>query len=216
MVDRYSGDRRGWAVVSPLAADRILVGVCAGIWLLLVGISVAAVVALVDLGRGFNTSTGGKHTPAVLYVIIVVSALVIVGAIPLLLHARRTTRANSASRSGMPARRVAGQPIRPGYKTPRPMTGEPATERLTTLGSAAGLSDAEVNRIWLRGTVGLLAAMGVALVAVATATYLMALGRYGLSWTGYGIAGAITATMPVIVWWHIRQARRMLAGSSVE
>jgi hypothetical protein len=209
-----SADRRGWAVISPLATDRILVGVCAGIWLVLVGIGVAAVVALVDLGSGFSKSTGGQHTPVVLYVIIIVSALVIAAAIPVLLRARHTTQARSAEPAGSPVRRPGGQPGRPGYSAPRTMTAEPATERVTTPGSAVALSDAEVDRIWLRGTVGLLAAMGVALVAVAAATYSMAVGRYGLAWTGYGVAAAFTATMPVIVWWHLRQTRRMLAEPS--
>lgn len=212
MADRYSADRRGWAVISPLAIDRILVGLCAGVWLVLVGISVAAVVALVDLGQGFTRPRGGQHTPVILYVIIVVSALIIAVAIPVLLRARRTTRARSVAQPGRPARRLSGQPIRPGYSARRALTGEPATERQTALRSAAGLSEAEVNRIWLRGTAGLMAVMGVAFVAVAVATYMMAVGRYGLAWTGYGIAGAITATMPVFLWWHLRQTRRRLAG----
>lgn len=212
MADRYSGDRRGWAVISPLATDRILVGLCAGVWLVLVGVSVAAIVALVDLGQGFTRPRGGQHTPVVLYVIIVVSALIIAGAIPVLLRARRTTRARSVAQPGRPARRVSGQPIRPGYSAPRALTGAPATQQLTAVRSAAGLSEAEVNRIWLRGTAGLMAVMGVALIAVAAATYMMAVGRYGLAWTGYGIAGAITATMPVFLWWHFRQTRRRLAG----
>ena len=212
MADRYAGDRRGWAVISPLATDRILIGVCAGVWLVLVGISVAAVVALVDLGQGLARPRGGQHTPVVLYVIIVVSALIIAGAIPVLLRARRTTRARSVAQPRRPVRRVSGQPIRPGYSAPRALTGERATERLTALRSTAGLSEAEVNRIWLRGTTGLMAVTGVALVAVAAATYMMAVGRYGLAWTGYGIAGAITATMPVFLWWHLRRTRSRLAG----
>ena len=73
---------------------------------------------------------------------------------------------------------------------------------------------AEVDRIWLRGTVTLLAVMGAALIGVAAATYLMAVGHNGLAWTSYGIAGVVTATMPVLVWYHDRQLRRMLAGPS--
>lgn len=216
MADRYSSDRRGWAVVSPSATDRIFVGVCAGVWLVLLGVSVAAVVALVDLGRGFTTrsTSGGQHTPVVLYVVIGVSALVIAGAIPVLLRARRTTQARSVAQVGRPARRVGLQPSRPGYSAPRSATGEAATEQLTTQRPAGGLSEAEVNRIWLRGTAGLLAVMGVALIAVAAATYLMAVGQSGLAWAGFGLAGAITATMPVFVWWHLRQTHRVLGDPS--
>jgi hypothetical protein len=82
--------------------------------------------------------------------------------------------------------------------------------------AAAPKSDAEwsgetVDRVWLRGTVILTGTMGAALIAVATATYLMAIGHDGASWVGYGFAGAITAAMPVVEWLHIRQLRRVVA-----
>jgi Na+/proline symporter len=54
--------------------------------------------------------------------------------------------------------------------------------------------------------------MGAALLAVATATYSMAIGHDGFSWTAYGIAAAITLVMPVIPWRHVRQLRGMLAA----
>ncbi|MGH3522266.1 MAG: DUF2561 family protein [Mycobacterium sp.] len=49
------------------------------------------------------------------------------------------------------------------------------------------------------------------MVAVATATYLMAIGHYGAAWTGYGIAGVVTVVMPLIPWRHVRRLRSMLA-----
>jgi hypothetical protein len=211
MADRFSTDRRGWPIVSPLATDRILIGTCAAIWLVLVGVSVAAVVALMDLGRGFNKSPSSQHTPAALYAVIIVSALVIAGAIPVLLRARRITRSITPP-GGSAARRTGGQPSGPGYSAPPAVTAGP-TERLPALESAE-LSHADVDRIWLRGAVTLLAVMGGALIFVAVATYLMAIGRYGLAWTGYGLAAAITVTMPVLVWWHDRQMRRMLAAGT--
>ena len=55
-------------------------------------------------------------------------------------------------------------------------------------------------------------AMGGALFAVATATYAMAIGHDGFSWTGYGIAGAITLAMPLVPWHQVRRLRGMLAG----
>ncbi|EUA65594.1 hypothetical protein I553_8196 [Mycobacterium xenopi 4042] len=50
----------------------------------------------------------------------------------------------------------------------------------------------------------------MALIAVAAATYLMAIGRYGPSWTAYGIAGIVTATLPLISWQRVRRLRRLL------
>lgn len=211
MVGGYSADRRGSGTVSLDTTDRILVGLCASVWLVLVGVSVAAVVALVDLGRGFHKTAGHSHTPAVLYAIIVVSALIILAAIPMLLRARRTTRAEPAARLvGRLARGSGRRPIRSGYPAARAVVEQARTERLATLGSAP-LSDAAADRIWLRGTVALMSAMGVAFVAVAAATYLMAIGRDGAAWTGYGIAGIATAAMIVIPWRQVRQLRRMLA-----
>ncbi|ORW12273.1 DUF2561 family protein [Mycobacterium kyorinense] len=210
MADRYSTGPRGWSTVSPTTGDRILIGVCAAIWLVLVGVSVAAVVALADLGRGFHEGTGSPHSSAVLYVIIVVSTLVILAAIPVLLRARRTTRPDAGARSVVvPARAAGGQPLRPGHPPSRSAIQQAPTERLTTL--RPRLSDAAVDRIWLRGGLSLMAAMGVALIAVATATYLMAVGHQGAAWSAYVIAGIVTVAMPVIPWQHVRRLRRTLA-----
>ena len=54
MVSRYSAYRRGSDAIPPDVIDRILLGACAAIWLVLLGVSVAAAVALADLGRGFH------------------------------------------------------------------------------------------------------------------------------------------------------------------
>ncbi|BBU22361.1 DUF2561 family protein [Mycobacterium xenopi] len=204
------GDRQRWGTVSPVTTDRILLGVCVAVWLAVVGVSVAAVVALVDLGRGFQR-TASQHTPAVLYAVIIVSALVIVAAIPALLRARRTGYVHPAGRptTGPRVREAVRRPGRPGYVAPRTIAEEARTERLTSL-AAAGVSGAEMDRIWLRGTLALAATMGVALIAVAAATYLMAIGRYGPSWTAYGIAGIVTATLPLISWQRVRRLRRLL------
>jgi hypothetical protein len=210
MVDGYDEAWRGRGMVSPAAADRILVGLCAAVWLTLVGTSVAAIVALMDLGEGFHERAGNPRTPSVLYAIIIVSALVILAAIPMLLRARRTTLNEPVARSaGMPGRSTSRQPIRSGYQPARTVPRQGHTER-TTLRQA--LPDAAVDRIWLRGTAALMSTMGLALVAVAAATYLMAIGRDAFSWTGYGIAGFVTLIMPLVPWRHVRQLRRMLAA----
>lgn len=205
MADRYSAAWGPWGRVAPVTGDRILVGVCAGVWLALVGMSVAAIVALMDLGRGFH-APGNPHASGVLYAIIVISALVILAAIPMLLRARRVTRDGPVARSaGTPARTVSGRPIRSGN-----VIQSGRTERLTTLRPA--LSDAAVDRIWLRGTAALMATMGAALLAVAAATYLMAIGHDAFSWTSYGIAGFVTLVMPLVPWRQVRQLRRTLAA----
>ena len=85
-----------------------------------------------------------------------------------------------------------------------------ATERITTQRPA--LPDAEVDRFWLRGTVALMGTMGGAFLAVAAATYAMAIGHDAFSWTGYAIAGVITLAMPLVPWRQVRHLRDMLAA----
>jgi Protein of unknown function (DUF2561) len=209
MVDRYSQIWGTRAKVAPATADRILVGSCAAVWLALVGMSVAAIVALMDLGRGFHNPRGNPHTSSVLYAIIVISALVILAAIPMLLRARRTVRDGPGARSTRPpVRTTSAQPIRTGFGPEAAMS---RTERLTALRPA--LSDAAVDRFWLRGTAALMTIMGAALLAVALATYLMAIGHDAFSWVSYGIAGFVTLIMPLVPWRQVRQLRRTLAGA---
>lgn len=215
MVSKYSY-RRGSDTIPPDVIDRLLIGACAAIWLVVLGVSVAAAVALVDLGRGFHRmSASGTHTTWVLYAVIVVSALIIAGAIPVLLRARRAAQEETLARPAAGAARgPAGAPPRTGFpattrtlgeRSPRPgvQAADPAPE----------WSGEAVDRVWLRGTVLLAGTMGTALVAVAAATYLMAVGHDGPSWVGYGLAGAVTAAMPVVEFLHVRQLRRLAAGS---
>lgn len=212
MVSRYSAYRRGLGddTISPEVIDRILLGACAAIYLVLLGVSVAAAVALTDLGRGFHKAASSPHTTWVLYTVIIVSALIIAGAIPILLRARRMSQSEPAARAMTAPNRP---PVRLMSQAPR-TAAERA--RQAPVQAAAPKSDAEwsgetVDRVWLRGTVILTGTMGAALIAVATATYLMAVGHDGASWVGYGFAGAITAAMPVVEWLHIRQLRRVVA-----
>ena len=211
MADRESEVWGTRARVTPATADRILVGSCAAVWLALVGMSVAAIVALMDLGRGFHNSRGNPHTSSVLYAIVVISALVILAAIPMLLRARHTIRDGPVARSARaPARPRSGQPIRSGPTSESAVGQLGRTERLTTLRPA--LSDAAVDRVWLRGTAALMSTMGAALLAVALATYLMAIGHDAFAWTSYGIAGLVTLGMPFVPWQQVRQLRRTLAA----
>jgi hypothetical protein len=208
MVSRYSAYRRGADTIPPEVIDRILVGACAAIWLVLLGVSVAAAVALADLGRGFHRMAGSSHTTWVLYAVIIISALIIAGAIPVLLRARRMAQADRA----VPSARVPGRPpLRPGAPTARTLAERARAHPVQAAQPAAEWSGAAVDRVWLRGTVILAGTMGAALIAVAAATYLRAVGHDGPSWVGYVLAGLVTAAMPVVEWLHVRQLRGLIA-----
>lgn len=207
MVSRYSAYRRGPDTISPDIIDRILIGACAAVWLVLVGVSVAAIVALVDLGRGFHQMASNPHATWVLYAVIIVSAMIIVGAIPVLLRARQSARVEPAARP-VGASMRGGQPIKSGHPVPRTIGSSIAAPKANAAGKVAEWSGDAVDRIWLRGTVALTGTMGIALIAVSVATYLMAVGQDGASWFVYGLAGVVTAGLPAIEWIHVRQLRR--------
>lgn len=200
---RRDGAERGLG--TPARIDRILIGCCAAIWLVLLGVSVAAGVALVDLGRGFHKEAGTPHA-GLLYAVIGVSALIILAAIPVLIRARNNPGAWPAVRAtGVAAHRGGATPIRAGYAAPH--AGHQGASAWAT-----GWLEEAVDRIWLRGTLSLASAVGGAWVAVAAGTYLMAVGKDGAAWAGYGLAGAVTAAMPVIPWLYLRQLRQLLTG----
>jgi Protein of unknown function (DUF2561) len=215
MVSRYSAYRRGSDTIPPEVIDRILVGACAAIWLVLLGVSVAATVALANLGRGFHRMAGGSHTTWVLYAVIIISALIIAGAIPVLLRARRMAQADPAVRSATAPARPLGRPqVGPGTPATPTLAERARAHTVQAAEPAAGWSGAAVDRVWLRGTVILAGTMGAALIAVAAATYLMAVGNDGPSWVGYVLAGLVTAAMPVVEWLHVRQVRSLVAEGS--
>lgn len=210
MLGRYSAYRRGPdGIMAPAVVDRILIGACAAVWLVLVGVSVAAAVALADLGRGFHKVPRDSHTTWVLYTVIIISALIIAGAIPVLLRARRMSVAESAARP-TPPRALGRPPAAPGKSAVRTVGGSTRRDQARAFEAAAERSGEAVDRIWLRGTVALTGAIGTALIGAALATYLMAVGHDGASWVSYGAAAVITAGMPAIEWYHVRQLRRVV------
>ena len=185
---------------SPETVDRLLVGVCGAIWLVLLAISVIAAVALVQLGRGHVGGTD-KQSPWLLYTIIAVSALIIVGAIPLLLRARRTALADSVNAPDVPA---PDAPVRPTEAPTEKLrvfgtAVDPYARKLEVPTAAPRVPVTVVDRLLLRGTASLLGAMGLALIAVATATYLLANDSDTAAWAALGTAAVITAAMPVIL-----------------
>jgi hypothetical protein len=191
---------------SPETVDRILVIVCAVVWLVVLGIGVAATVALIDLADGHPAAVPkAEHsdTPWLLYVVIGVSALVILAAIPLLLRARRIViDERTPVPPARPQARLAVDRDPPDYPGPTPARAP-----------ANVVSVSMLDRMWLRCGVGVLTAMGVAMIAVATATYLMAVESDTASWTAYGVAAVVTVAMTVIPVLYLRQLRVALANS---
>jgi hypothetical protein len=215
MVSRYAAYRRGSDTIPPDVIDRILLGACAAIWLVLLGVSVAATVALADLGQGFHRMARNSHTTWVLYAVIIVSALIIAGAVPILLRARRMARpeppvVRSTALQGRPPSRPPGGA---GSTARRTAAGATRSANVNAYGTGVEWSGEAVDRIWLRGTVILTGTIGAALIGVAAATYSMAVGHDGPSWVGYALAGILTAAMPVVEWLHVRQLRRVIAAN---
>ena len=189
---------------SPEEVDRVMVGVCGAIWLAALAATVFAFVALSRLARGH--AGGAEQSSWVLYSVIIVSALVILGAIPLLLRARRNALADGRVDAAPVAEHV--EPIRPT---------EASTEKIRVFGVdpyAARRQPAQpvspalvgiVDRLWLRGTVSLLGAMGLAFIGVAVGANLLANGSYTGAWVAFGVAGVITVAMPAVLAFFQRQ-----------
>lgn len=185
---------------SPETVDRMMVGICGAIWLVALAAGVFAVVALIRLGSG-QTGGGEQQSSWLLYSIIVVSALVILGAIPLLLRARRNAQADSV---GADTATADAEPVRPIDAPTEKMRvfGVDPYDRAAAVEPQPAVSPAlaaVVDRLWLRGTTSLLSAMGLAYIAVAVGTYLLAVGSDTASWVAFGVAGVITVAMVAIL-----------------
>ena len=184
--------------------DRILVGVCGAIWLVALAAGVAATVALVRLAIQ-HPSGGDRHSSWLLYSIIVVSALIIIGAIPLLLRARRHAVADGTEAATPAELRASAAPVEAPTEKMRVFGVDPYAERQPDSSrTASSVPAAVVDRLWLRGTVSLLTAMGLAMTAVAVGTYLLAVANDTGAWVALGIAGVITIAMPGVLVFHQR------------
>ncbi len=198
---------------TPDQVDRVLVISAIATWLAALGAGVAAIVALVDLAHAHSVTTGdAKATPWLLYAVIGVSAVVIVGAIPLLLRARQT-----ASSAGVPKPASAGRdvPAVDGGARLQPF-GAPVLRRHSTppAGGRVGFPAAAVDQIWLRNTAAVATAMGTAATGIGVATYLMASGHDTAAWIVYGVAAVITVGMPAVPWFYLRQLHGLLETTS--
>ena len=207
--------------------DRILLGSSAAVWLAALGAGVAAIVALVDLSGGHTASSGDSGTPWILYTVIAVSAAVIVAAVPLLLRARREALVESAPESQAQAtapesgEAAAGESAAPEKETAAPapeadapteklrVTPAPASEPEGPSPTEPNASLAVIDQLWLRCSVGIALAMGVATLLIAVSTYLMAVGSDTVAWVPYGIACAITLGMVAIPWYALRELRSL-------
>lgn len=206
--------------------DRILLGACAVIWLIALGTAVAAVVALVDLGSGQQESSDSSGTPWLLYVVIAVSAAVIVGAVPLLIRARRDAMSDAEppARDSRPAPgrqdlgrgdatrserlRISGAPVGrihngPGYAA--------AVTHSTSLPAPLV---AAIDQVWLRCALLIACAIGIAMVVIGVATYLMAIESDTAAWVFFVLSGLVTLAMPAIPWFYLRELRALLDGES--
>jgi hypothetical protein len=182
-------------------------------------VTVIAIVALVDMSRGHTAGNDGSRTPWLLYSIIAVSALIIVGAIPLLIRARRTALADARLTPSEPPKAPAS-PAAPARGTETP------TEKLKVFGSTVDpyeryqpdfaqssasrradplIPATELDRLWLRCTAMLGGAIGLALVGVSTATYLLAVDNDTAAWVALGLAAVITIAMPAVPVTYLRQ-----------
>jgi NhaP-type Na+/H+ or K+/H+ antiporter len=192
--------------------DRVLVGACALIWLAVIGMSVAAIVALVDLGSGHaSDQSASSQTPWALYVVIAISAVIIIASIPLLLRARRAAVQEPPQKPNLagPAAPRPPRPARPAVEAP--------TEKLRVFGSVASpvtqgrpgirqrFGEELIEKVWQRYLVSMANAVGGATLAVALATYCMGTHSGGWAVAALVVAGIITVGMPAIFWRHLRQ-----------
>lgn len=193
--------------------DRILVAVCVGLWLAALGAGVAAIVALVGLASGHSAASAESDTPWLLYTVMGVSAAVIVGAIPLLVRARRASSEPAfvaATTDGRPPLSRVSDPAPPARRL-EPF-GAPVLRRtpIPAAISRVGFPTAAVDQVWLRCTVIIAGAMGAAMTGIGAGTYLLASGQDTAAWVLLVLAGLVTALTPLVPWFFLRQLRSVL------
>ena len=219
MPDTMPWGRVATPPANSTAPTACCLAACAAVWLAALGAGVAATVALVDLGTGHAQSTGESETPWLLYAVIAISAAVIIGAVPLLLRARRAALEESPPPVRHPfapwlaSRRRFGAPNRPPRncecRRGRVATGPGYATREAISPPPSPLMTA-VDQLWLRCAVVIAIAMGVAMVAIGVATYLMAVDNNAAAWVFYVLAGLVTVGMPAIPSLYLRQLRALL------
>jgi hypothetical protein len=173
--------------------DRILLGVCAALWLAALGAAVAAIVALVDLTGGHADSSGGSDTP-------------------LLIRARRSSLPSNQRPSvrAASARSGFGDPVEATTKL-RTVGGAALRNPVAPASSRVGFPTAAVDQVWLRCWVVIAGAIGAATTLICVGTYLMATEHDTAAWAPYGVAALVTVAMPAAPVFFLRQLRTVLA-----
>ncbi|MFV1364989.1 DUF2561 family protein, partial [Mycolicibacterium elephantis] len=112
------------------------------------------------------------------------------------------------------------EPAGPSEPGPPARGAEAPTEKLQSLGATATADyaaprmqrtatptpmEAAVDQLWLRYALVMACAIGVAMVAIGVATYLMAVDSNAAAWVFYVLAGLVTAAMPVAPWYFLRE-----------
>lgn len=109
---------------SPESVDRMLIGLCAVIWLAFVGMLVGAIVVIAGMGE----DSGSSGSSWGIYIVIGVSLAVIVGAVPLLLRARKSVAQRTARGASKTAPKPKGANSSGGATAP---SGPPPAEAST-------------------------------------------------------------------------------------
>lgn len=171
-----------------------------------------------DRRNGEDSGSSGSSWG--IYIVIGVSLAVIVGAVPLLLRARKSAAQRTARGASKTAPKPKGANSSGGATAPSgPPPAEASTEKLKTFGgladhvshvpkdyngpgspayraaTEAAAKRAVINRLWLRATVGIAGAIGLALLAVVTGTYLLAVESDTAAVIAFVFAGVITCAM---------------------
>ncbi|MDV3128115.1 DUF2561 family protein [Mycobacterium sp. 21AC1] len=169
--------------------DRVLLGTAVVAWLAALGAGVAAAVALVELGSTRpEAAAESADTPWLLYGVIGISVLVIAGAVPLLLRARSQAGNRQPARSSARwAQQTSRRPERGG--------GYPAARAPVSQYRPDGEAAVAVEQVWLRYTLAVACAMGVATALTGIGTYLLATDSDVAAWCCFGVAGLITVGM---------------------
>jgi hypothetical protein len=97
---------------------------------------------------------------------------------------------------------------------PTAVAGRPGYPTREAIGPRPSPLTAAVDQLWVRCAVVIAIAMGVAMVAVGVATYLMAVDSNAAAWVFYVLAGLATVAMPAIPWFYLRQLRDLLEPST--
>ncbi|BBZ67719.1 hypothetical protein MINS_31480 [Mycolicibacterium insubricum] len=187
---------------SPENTDRVFVAAASTVWLIALALAVLAIISLVRLGSGPQVHSGGEASSGStwwLWLIIGVSAAIIAGAMPLLVRARQAAQSAPSRRAvSKPAVRRAVDRYPPEFSTSVPQNRIPA---------------AALDRLWLRGGLGVLTATGVAMGAVALATYLIAEGNDTGAYISFGVAALVSLGMIAIPEVFLKELKDRLAES---